>query len=521
MLATGCRVLYVDLDKQRIRITHRDDLREKELGGAGVAAKLLMENVRAELPPLDPAQPMVLAHGVGTFVYPMLTQTVAMFRSPIHGGLAESRAGGRLAMCLFMAGYDAVVITGRSSKPLYLTLQQDDVSFKDARILWGASQDDAGQIIREREPQSGKRSILRIGPAGEKKVPLASVRVDTYQSFDQGFGALMGSKRLKAITVLAGDQPKAIQNLPVYFDVFRGIHRTCMDRRSAAMREDPLAEQHLVRRLSCTGCPVGCIRIGQFRRTFDEGRQYETVQVAYDKRRLWAMGDLLGMGADAALPLLEAADHAGVDAVAAGIALRWATCALAQGRLAAADTLEPLAFGEGYERAIEHLAHRRNTFYALLGRGAHEAARVYGDEGLLCTSSGLAIHLPSDYRGLGEAVFGLPIQENYGLAEGVCAASLAGCLSLCSEMPSVYERRTVVNALNAINIPVNGEDLALLAERVTSQKLALQQKLGQRPGELPENFWQNPLAKALDEKTWLEEQRKLSQKLRTLREISA
>jgi aldehyde:ferredoxin oxidoreductase len=108
------------MQTEKIHINERHDLTQY-LGGVGVAAKLLEENIRPDLPPLAPEQPIVFAIGVLSTVYPVMTKTVAMFISPLTGELGESYAGGRMAMTMFEAGYDAIVITGKANRPTYLT----------------------------------------------------------------------------------------------------------------------------------------------------------------------------------------------------------------------------------------------------------------------------------------------------------------------------------------------------------------------------------------------------------------
>jgi aldehyde:ferredoxin oxidoreductase len=148
-----------------------------------------------------------------------------MFRSPLTGELGESYAGGRMAMTLFLAGYDAIVITGKSNDPSYITISRNNVEFKDARAFWGMTNDVIGGKIREKEPGGGKRSIIRIGPAGENLVKYASVCVDTYRHFGRlGLGAVFGSKKLKAITIV-GDRNRPIKNFKEYFRCFRNIQQ--------------------------------------------------------------------------------------------------------------------------------------------------------------------------------------------------------------------------------------------------------------------------------------------------------
>ena len=141
----------------------------------------------------------------------MASKTIAMFKSPHTGNLGESHAGGRSAIAIRMAGYCAIVIRGASSSPVYLVIEGDKVHFRDARAMWGMhSAYPAGSILRERESGAGMRTIMRIGPAGEKGVSYASVVTETYRHFGRlGLGAVFGSKLLKGIVV------SGVRSLPV------------------------------------------------------------------------------------------------------------------------------------------------------------------------------------------------------------------------------------------------------------------------------------------------------------------
>jgi len=192
------RVLYVDLTKEKVSVEERKDLFHL-LGGTGVAAKLLEENMHPELPALHEDQPIVFAIGPLSTIFPVATKTVATFISPLTGEYGESHAGGRSAMAIRNAGYDAIVITGKARRPTYLSISDHSVDFKDARGLWGLGVDEVGRIIREREGIPGKRSIMRIGVSGENLVSFAGVNVDTYRHFGRlGLGAVFGSKQPKS-----------------------------------------------------------------------------------------------------------------------------------------------------------------------------------------------------------------------------------------------------------------------------------------------------------------------------------
>jgi len=327
------RVLNIDLTTGVTRVDEREDLLPY-LGGAGVASKLLQEYYQPGLEPTSPKQPIILAIGAGTYIFPVLTKVVATFVSPLTGEYGESHAGGRLGMAIFMAGYDALVITGRSRKPCYLAITNKETNIREASSMWGLPVEETGRVIRDREHMggrpSGKRSIIRIGPAGENGVAFACVNVDSYRHFGRlGLGAAMGSKNLKGISVY-GERSIPIMNGKQYLKVYREIYQKCVH--SAGMTKyhdlgtpvnvlplnkagamptlnlqsgkyehaddisgEQFAEKNLVRKVACAGCSVGCIHIGMYRHEFAKGKEYEAINVTYDYELIFALGSFLGI----------------------------------------------------------------------------------------------------------------------------------------------------------------------------------------------------------------------------------
>lgn len=545
-------VLFVDLSSRKIRIDKRVDLKEY-LGGVGIAARLLEENMKPELDPLDEQQPAIFAIGALSSIYPVITKTVAMFISPLTGELGESYAGGRLALTLFMAGYDAVVLTGKSHNPCYLSITRQNVEFKDARPLWGMNSDEVGRVIREKEAGSGKRSILRIGPAGENKVAYASVCVDTYRHFGRlGLGAVLGSKNVKAITVI-GDRDIPIANYKEYFKVYRSIYNKVTDteimmkyhdvgtpinvasldamgalptknlsqgrfEQVDAITGEAFAKKNLVRKLACTGCPVGCIHIGQFRREFGKGYEYEAVSVGYDYELIFSLGSFLGIKtSDEILKLIEAVEKTGLDAMSCGVALGWATEAYQSGLISTADTLVPLEFGltENYISAIWHIAGAVNDFYSALGRGCYEAATVYGGKDFAMT---FAKNEMSGYHtGYGIVVGsvvgarhshlcngGYAIDQskkemsNHEIVEALLKEEKERCmlnsLTICLFARNAYDRATVIAAFRAVGLELDDESLSRIAERIFHTKMRIREKLGFKLENvyLPRRFFETP-----------------------------
>jgi len=556
------RILYVDLSTGKIRIEKREDLMPY-LGGVGIASKLLEENMRPDLGALDQEQPIVFAIGAGTWMFPVLTKTVAMFRSPLTNELGESYAGGRLAMTMFMAGYDAIVLTGKSMKPVYLQISSNDVQLKDARAMWGLQSEATGQAIRDRQTGGGKRSIIRIGPAGENKVAFASVCVDSYRHFGRlGLGAVMGSKNLKAMTVI-GDCSIHIQNTQKYFKVYQQIFKKCTSTDMMAKYHDAgtpiniaslnaagalptlnlqtatfeqgdqisgeaFAKKNLVRKLACTGCPVGCIHIGMYRREFDKGHEYEAISVSYDYELIFALGSFLGIQtSDEIIALIDEVEETGMDAMSCGVCLGWATEAFSNGLITEEQTLVKLAFGDasGYLQAIRFLARGKNKFYRDLGRGSQHASSVYGGSEYAMQIAGN--EMPGYHSGYG-ALIGAAVGARHShlcnggysidqsmkefdetvMVDKIFNEEVERCMTnsliMCLFARKVYDRQTILDALNSVGWSLTDQDLTDISKRIYRTKLRIKNAYGfrQKAVKLPKRFFETPsMHGPLDETT--------------------
>ena len=544
------RVLYIDLNDESVRIENREDLK-RYLGGVGVASKLLEENLLPEADALDPRQPVIFAIGALSTIFPVVTKTVAMFKSPLTGELGESYAGGRMALTMQMAGYDAIVIIGSHKRSTYLSINTHDIAFKDARAFKGVSGNEIGRMIRSRETGAGKRSIIRIGPAGENLVSFASVCVDTYRHFGRlGLGAVLGSKNLKAISI-SGDRSIPIHNHKEYVKAFQMIFKKSTDTELMAKYHDlgtpvnvePLnaagalptrnmqqsrfegadaisgeafAENHLVKKVACTGCPVGCIHVGQFRVEFDKGYEYESVSVGYDYELIYSLGSFLGIDRPRdILRLIDKVEEAGLDAMSTGVCLGWATEALQNGMISESDTLVPLAFGneENYLEAIGHLAVPDNEFYNTLAKGVQKAAERYGGQDFAMAIAGN--EMPGYHTGYGSLI-GAAVgarhshlcnggysvdQSNKELSkeqivEALYKEEVERCmlnsLTICLFARKVYDRETILTALHSIGWEVTDEDLTAISKRIYATKLRIKQSLGfdVEKIKLPERYFQ-------------------------------
>lgn len=196
------RILYVDLTKRKYVVEPlREDVAKGYLGGSGLAAYLLWNLVDEGTDPLSPDNALVVATGPATgALAPSAGRFMAASKSPLTGIWGESHAGGFFGPQLKYAGYDALVITGRSDKPVTLMIDDDSVTFYDSSGMWGMNTRDATDYIRDVFGRDFHSMV--IGQAGENLVRFASVMVDYYRALGRtGMGAVMGSKNLKAVAV--------------------------------------------------------------------------------------------------------------------------------------------------------------------------------------------------------------------------------------------------------------------------------------------------------------------------------
>jgi len=228
MIRDYFRVLSVDLSSGRSTISEMDG-RSTVAGGSGLAAMLFEKYAILDKPWNDPAQPLIFAIGPLTGYFPLMSKTVCAFKSPYHNQYAESHAGGRSALAMRFADYDALVITGKAKSPSALIVGSRQIEIRDVHYLWGTDLYAAGKVLRRMLPGSGHRTIMRIGPAGERQSAMACINADSYRHFGRlGSGAVMGSKNLKAI-MIHGDSNFLLPGNEEYVKVFDKVYKDMTD----------------------------------------------------------------------------------------------------------------------------------------------------------------------------------------------------------------------------------------------------------------------------------------------------
>jgi len=221
ILGYAGKVLEVNLSTREIKETKfNDELLRDYIGGRGLAAKILWDrlgNKWEKVDPLGPENILLLLTGPLTGFFPG-GRTCVSGKSPQSNGVIGSTVAGEFSVELKCAGYDGIIVTGEAENPAYLFVKDEDVEIRDASNVWGkdAKQTvsiltkECRELLNKRFPKKGEwkePAILYIGPAGENKVRTAVVAAKwTHAAGYGGYGAVMGSKKLKAV-VVKGSMP--------------------------------------------------------------------------------------------------------------------------------------------------------------------------------------------------------------------------------------------------------------------------------------------------------------------------
>ncbi len=533
-------VLYINLSNESFEIRERSDLK-KYLGGSGLAFELFTEEVDLSKEPLDESQPIVIAAGFLAPFFPVATKSMAVFYSPLNGNLGESHAGGRLALAMKLSSLSAIVIKGRANSLRYLLIRDGQVYFKTAEHLKSLKATETATYIREKESDAGLRSILRIGPAGEKSVSFSSVVVDTYRHFGRlGLGAQFGAKNIKALIISgSGKKDFKINNFSQYRELFESLHTKILGglmkkyhelgtaenvivlnelkalptnnltdnsfEKISEITGESLAEHNLTRKFACAGCPLGCIHIATIRRRFDKEEEWERVDIAYDYELIYALGSLIGIGDRVLLlSMMEKVEEYGLDAIYTGVFLSYLIEAFKRGLISKEEILiENIDFGnyEAFKAVLKHLVSENNEFYSLARQGIHRLTERYGgdDFALLAYKNAIAGYHTGYGNLLGQHIVGIrnAHTDNAGysldqymrsfkdisevvnkLYEEEIFRAAFNCTGICLFARKAYDRDILKSCVNALNMEFSVEDLISLGEEIYLKKLAFKIKKG-------------------------------------------
>ena len=410
------KILAVDLTQGTTEDLVLDEkLYRDYLGGSGLAAKLFFDRRGWEAEPLSPDNPLIIMLGpLSGLNLPGVSRLEICARSPLTGIWGESCMGGHFAPQLKRTGYDGIIVTGAADRPVYLWVADEAVEIRDASHLWGKDTYETEDVLKE-EVGDKRAQVMCIGLAGENLVKYANVMNDKGSTAGRcGMGAVMGSKKLKAVVARGNQKPPIADeegyktarehmneilkfsmiaesfgtygtNVGMDFGMAIGDAPT-KNWREAYWEAGPeklggvaVAESILTKTHSCYGCPVGCKRIvkvdsGPFAMEEGPGSEYETAA---------ALGTMQRMdSAEANNKANEMCNRYGMDTISAGGTIAYATEAFEAGLVVEADT-GGIKLGwnqpETLLTLIDKIA-QREGFGNELAEGVRAMSQKYGGE---------------------------------------------------------------------------------------------------------------------------------------------
>lgn len=310
------KILRIDISKNKISEEKLDEKDAKKfIGGKGLGAKILFDEMDPRIDPLSPDNPLILCTGPLTrSLVPTSARWCLVTKSPLTSLFLDCQVGGYLGAEIKKAGYDFIIIKGRAENPVYITINDENVEIKDAEELWGKNSFYTEKFLRDKE----KGRVFSIGIAGEKLVKFACINTELHRHAGRGgAGAVMGSKLLKAVVIKGTKRleyadeekfreavKKSINILnknefiplrrkygtPIWVNVVnqnkllptynfsRGYFENGED-----ISGERMYEKIVVKNRACFNCPIACGKLTNFE--FDgkkyelEGPEYETLAI--------------------------------------------------------------------------------------------------------------------------------------------------------------------------------------------------------------------------------------------------
>ncbi|RZO42079.1 MAG: aldehyde ferredoxin oxidoreductase, partial [Proteobacteria bacterium] len=220
------KILHVNLTTSEIKVEEPEEqFYRTYMGGSAMGMYYVLKETPAGAEALSPENVLALCTGVVTGT-PISGQSrlTSVAKSPLTGCIGDAQGGGYFPAEMKFSGFDAVIIKGKSTKPVYLWMHHGEAELKDAGHLWGMTTGDAEDKLKE-ELEDKRIEVLQIGPAGENMVRFAAlISMSNRANGRTGMGAVMGSKNLKAV-VVRGKQKPTIAN-PEKFKELQKLAKT-------------------------------------------------------------------------------------------------------------------------------------------------------------------------------------------------------------------------------------------------------------------------------------------------------
>jgi len=438
------KILEVNLSNGKIETKSiKEEDQRKFLGGSGLAAKIFFDSFDPNVDPLSPKNPLIIMNGpvVGT-QFPGTSRFAVCGKSPLTGIWGEGTCGGNFGPELKFAGIDGIVFKGASPTPIYLSIEDDRVELRDASDLWGMDNYSVTDFLKERHGKEKRPKVLSIGLAGENLVKFAAICNDKGDFIGRtGMGAVMGSKKLKAV-VVKGTKKVEVSHPDQYSALRKSLITKSRDAMvaqslrsmgsdagmdlgmmtgdipiknwmvgedfelSANLGGPSLTEKYLTRNHACSFCPIACKRVvkvddGPFKTEEGPGPEYET---CCSFGTLIMNYDLAGV-----IKANEWCNRYGMDTITCGAMIAFAMEAFEKGLVTKRET-DGIDLTWGNITGAISLLHKiakREGIGAVLSEGSREAAKRLGKgaEEFSVEVKGLEVpmHDPRGFHGMGLA----------------------------------------------------------------------------------------------------------------------
>jgi aldehyde:ferredoxin oxidoreductase len=407
------KIAYVNLHNGKVKTISARDYSKRFIGGRGINTWLLHENTPLHVSPYDPMNPLVFGVGllVGTLA-PTACRLSIDSMNPFTGGVGSSNVGGHFATALKLAGCSHIVISGRSRLPSYIYVDDQDISVRDGRHIWGLTTWETEDTLAGELGDNGIH-FLSIGPAGENLARTAAVIVDESRAAGRcGVASVMGSKNLKAIAARGtgsvevcdpDDFMRVVEKtwmkiqrcdglkemgrygttamMPALNEIGAMPQRNFQDgymypEKLAKITSDNLYK-YIVSNLACTSCPIHCSHFFYV----DEGPYSGTACEGVEGNILWDFGSRLEIDDPTAIVKAhEVCSRFGLDIDNSSCAIAWAFECYQRGIINSRDT-EGLELNWGNADAaltlLKKIAYREGLG-DLLAEGGLRAAELLG-----------------------------------------------------------------------------------------------------------------------------------------------
>ncbi len=383
-------ILRVDLTRGSVtKEPLNRDWAEEYIGGRGLAARYLYEEMDPTVSALGPDNKLIMATGPLTGTNASCgSRYMVVTKGPLTGAITTSNSGGHWGPELKFAGYDMVIVEGRSDRPCYLLVDDDRVEIRDAANVWGKVVSETEDAIRDETGIPALR-VSGIGPAGEKLVRFACIINDKHRAAGRsGVGAVMGSKNLKAIAV-RGTRGVQVARPRDYMSAIWSYHEHLAEspgrqgltelgtaptidlvnafgglptrnftagqfEGTEAINGESIKDNWLVANKACFACNIACGRVTQVSPNADKymvnmhPRNWKVAGEGPEYENLWSLGADCGVDdMDAIIMANYLCNDLGMDPISMGATLAAAMEMYERGLLSEAQTGMPLRFGDG------------------------------------------------------------------------------------------------------------------------------------------------------------------------------